>query len=248
MKRFTTTFLVLTLLLLCRILVSAEEHVHLWSLWDYYKTTNEYHYGQRYCLECGNVETIKEEHAFMPNPSGYSYGDEDICYSEYRCKTCGEDIKIPGVHNWTIKTTPWTNFTDKLHQRTVDKRCSRCKRTEIKQETQKHNLGFHNTKYKGKSAIYWGCDICDYAYEKIVCYKSGSSTKKVDRKHYYTYDIPLPHTDKIKSIKVSSGKKRLKVKKMSATMIKVTPKKKGKAKLKVTSRAGIVRNFTFKIK
>lgn len=247
MKRFTPIFLILALLMICRTPLSAEEHEHFWSYWDYFHSDSTYHYGQRHCYDCEKVETKKEKHALMPYPSYYS-ADGETCYAHYNCRICYNDVKIANSHKWTGKISGWKWFSDEKHMRTVDKTCSQCKTWHYDMEYGNHNLGFHWITHKGKKAVYWGCDICGYAYGNYVYYKTNKLKWSIRLSRYLTCRVILPHTDKIKSIKVTSGKKRIKVKKLSGVKIKVTPKKKGTAKFKITSKAGVTYTVTVKVK
>ena len=248
MKRIITTLLAITLMFSCSGIIQAEEHQHDWSSWDYYKSDNANHYAQRYCIDCGKAETKAEAHALLPNPSQYSYGDENTCYAEYRCKICREYSKTATTHKWNEQISNWKFFTNEKHQRSVYKQCTQCGSTSWNLETENHNLGFHGTTFEGKPAVYYGCDICNYHYGNKVSYKTYKGNITLSKNQYFVSKLPLLYTDKIKSIKVTSGKKNVKVKKKSNTSIKVTGKKKGKAKIKVTSNAGITCIITVKVK
>lgn len=247
MRRIVTTLLVITLMFSCAGIVQAETHEHWWSLWDYFRSDTKYHYGQRHCYECGRVETKQEEHALMPYPSYYSE-DGETCYACYTCRICYETVKVATDHKWRTKIGQWTRFSDDKHMRTVERNCSQCKTLDFDMEYEDHNLGFHQTTYKGKPALYWGCDICHYNYDGYVYPKTRTSKNSIKLSQYMTKTIPLPHTDKIKSIKITSGKNKIKVKKLSYNRIKITPKKKGTAKFKITTSAGLVFTNTVKVK
>lgn len=247
MRRIVTTLLALSLLLAFFGPVKAETHEHFWSWWEYYRSDNTYHYGQRHCYDCGRVETMKEEHALMPYPSLYE-ADGETCYACYTCRICYETVKVATDHKWRTKIGQWTRFSDDKHMRTVERNCSQCKALDFDMEYENHNLGFHQTTSKGKPALYWGCDICNYNYDGYVYYKTYKKTLSLRLGYYSTYTLSLPHTDKIKSIKVTSGKNKIKVKKLSSVSFKITSKKKGTAKFKITTKAGITHTVTVKVK
>lgn len=247
MRKTTITLLALSLILAFFGPVKAETHEHFWSLWDYYLTDSIYHYGQRHCYDCGKVETTKEKHALMPYPSYYEANGE-ICYACYTCRICYNQVKAATNHKWSTKTSRWTRFSDEKHMRTVERNCSQCKTLDFHTVYEDHNLGFHQTTHKGKPALYWGCDICYYNYDGYVYPKKRTDKTSIKLSQYLTRTVPLPHTDKIKSIKITSGKNKIKVKKLSYNKIRITPKKKGTAKFKITTNAGITYITTVKVK
>ena len=208
-----------------------------------------HHYAYYKCYDCGATKDVLEKHKLNSTPNYYEYGTDAICYAVYICRTCQHEIEVPEKHNFKIYPTnlPKSIGTD-FHQLHSHKKCTKCNYEYIGFPLEKHNLGFHKTTYKGKPAIYWGCDICDYNYDGYVYPKNRTDKVSVKLNHYLIRNMPLPHTDKIKSIKVTSGKSRVKVKKLSYNKIRITPKKKGTAKFKTKTKAGITFVTTVKVK
>lgn len=228
-------------MLMCSVAVYAEDHIHDWSSWDYTSLNSNHHVKQRYCYDCNKEENIQEPHNLMTYPSGYSYGGDDICYAEYRCKDCGDYIKKPTSHNWQeMPHTIYEQSDATYHIKSTDYKCSQCDSTHYFDTKEKHKIAYRKNMNNKTYAI---CETCYYTPNKTIANKTIK--KSLKKKKKYTITVSVLKDDGIKKIKLKSGSKNITIKKKSNKKLEIKCKKKGNAKFTVKTKSGVT--YTYKV-
>lgn len=226
-----------------------EIEPHRWSWVRREKYTLTQHMTVYRCDDCGEEKRVAENHKLYPDGGKprYEYGDANTCYYVTFCTICDETIKKPLKHKWYGHSYSYRRLNDATyHIKYDDANCAQCAHHKEDAIKEPHNYGFHWR--IGMTSIYYGCDKCSYGYDNK--YKSNTvirSEIKKGKAKTYTVKLLLKD-DKIKSVKVNSGKKKVKVKKKSNTKLYVKGKKKGKAKITVTTRSGVTYTYLIKVK
>jgi hypothetical protein len=218
---------------------------HNWIHWSYGDKEYDATYHKTYyeCDDCGAEKYVLEKHQYPATPRTYEEVNDTVCNAVYYCDVCDQQMKKAVPHKWNNYAANYSLLNDQSHSKVVEGYCDNCGRYKKTTTPEKHNLGFH----KYYNFTYYGCDKCNYIYaNKEIC--NTVFNKTVKKKKTKTFTVSILQTDGIKSIKVLSGKKNVKVKKKSANKFTVKGKKAGKAKARITLKSGVVYTFILKIK
>lgn len=213
---------------------------HVWIYEDSYQYNSDYHKKYYYCENCYEEKYNLESHSW--NDDYYDYDESNDTHIHYfDCPKCYDEKSVREPHTWK-KDDSYSSLIDDIYHETVTSyECEACYKWKDITTKEKHSYAW--AKYG--SFYFYECKSCEYNLNDEFTYNEVFN-KTVKKKGTKTISYRCTKHDAVKSVKVVSGSKIIKIKKKSKSKTTYTTPKKGTGKIQVTMKSGAI--YTFKIK